>query len=190
MILNDLPGFWPLRSPSPSLLARPTRSRARRWLSGTRASQPRNHLTSEAIDAKNGWTPIANGETKHVFQGDAVIANGRVLAVARKHAASVELYSLGSGKPVFRARLLQTADAASSARCAATDNSATTLGFERSSKSGATRFRLKKGEPFVEVQALADAKTLRIECPSRFAALPDFFADDLVFDALLKDSGR
>jgi hypothetical protein len=51
------------------------------------------------------------------------------------------------------------------------------------SKAGAARFRLKKGELFVEVQAVADAKTLRVECPSRFAVLPDFFADDILFDA-------
>src|SRR5207245_4604281 len=41
----------------------------------------------------------------------------------------------------------------------------------------------KRGELFVELQALSGAATLRVECPSRFAVLPDFFADDILFDA-------
>jgi hypothetical protein len=149
------------------------------WDTGKSATET---LAAATIDAKNGWKPIASDETAHVFQGDAVIANGRVLAVARKHAAGVELYSLGAGKPVFRARLLLTPGAVGNA-LALTENSRTTIGLELSSKSGAARFRLKKGELFIEVQAVSDAKTLRVECPSRFAVLPDFFADDILFDA-------
>ncbi len=149
------------------------------WDTGKPATET---LSAATIVAKHGWKPIASDETAHVFQGDAAIANGRVLAVARKHAAGVELYSLGAGKPVFRARLLLTPGAASNA-LALTENSRTSVGLEVSSKSGAARFRLKKGELFIEVQAVAEAKTLRVECPSRFAVLPDFFADDILFDA-------
>src|SRR5213079_795128 len=57
------------------------------------------------------------------------------------------------------------------------------LGVELASKAGATRFRLKKGDHFVEVQSLTGTAPLRVECPSRFAVLPDFFADDILFDA-------
>src|SRR5262249_12617632 len=56
-------------------------------------------------------------------------------------------------------------------------------GFEVTSKAGATRFRPKKGECFVEVQGPSAEAALRVECPSRFAVLPDFFADDILFDA-------
>ncbi len=139
-------------------------------------------LTPEAIEQKSGWKPIAPDETAHAFQGDAVIANGRIVAIARKHGAGVELYSLGSGKPVFRARLLLTPGAAGNA-LTLTENSRATVGIELSCKTGAARFRLKKGDLFIEAQALADAATLRVECPSRFAVLPDFFADDILFDA-------
>src|SRR5262249_23233517 len=64
-----------------------------------------------------------------------------------------------------------------------TENSRTAVGLEITSKAGSARFRLKRGELFVESQAVAEAATLRIECPSRFAVLPDFFADDILFDA-------
>ncbi len=72
------------------------------WDTAKASTEP---LAPEAIAQKNGWKPIAADDTAHAFQGDAVIGNGRVLAVARKHGAGVELYSLGSGKPIFRARL-------------------------------------------------------------------------------------
>jgi hypothetical protein len=57
------------------------------------------------------------------------------------------------------------------------------VSLELESKSSRARIRLKKGEPFVEVQALADGATLRIETPGRFAVVPDFFADDILCDA-------
>lgn len=139
-------------------------------------------LSADALEAKSGWQTIATDETAHVFQGDAVVANGRLLAIARKHGVGVEVYSLGTGKPMFRTRLLLTPGAAIE-RIALTENTRVTAGLEVASRSGTARFRLKKGELFVEVQTVADAKTLRVECPSRFAVLPDFFADDILFDA-------
>src|SRR5439155_9601385 len=90
-------------------------------------------LDPETIDQKSGWKAIVVDEPTHVFQGDAVIANGRILAVARKHGAGVELYSLGTGKPVFRSRLLLTPNSAGNA-LALTENSRTTVGLELSSK--------------------------------------------------------
>src|SRR6516225_8069677 len=149
------------------------------WNTGKSAGEP---LAPQAVAQKSGWQPIASDETAHAFKGDAAISNGRVLALARKHGMGVELYSLGSGKPVFRARLL-LAPGAETNRFALVENSRTALGLEVASKSGAARFRLKKGQLFVEAQALVDAALLRVECPSRFAVLPDFFADDILFDA-------
>src|SRR5262249_40045179 len=68
-------------------------------------------------------------------------------------------------------------------RVALTENSRAALGLEVASKSGTARLRLKRGEHFVEVQAESGEAALRVECPSRFAVLPDFFADDILFDA-------
>jgi len=68
-------------------------------------------------------------------------------------------------------------------RIALTDNSRTAVGIEIATKSGAARFRLKKGDFFVESQSISGEAPLRIECSSRFAVLPDFFADDILFDA-------
>jgi hypothetical protein len=139
-------------------------------------------LPPEAIDRKTGWTRIQNPEPVHAFQGDAVISNGHILAVARKQGTGVDLYSLGSGKPIFRACLL-LAPGAVSERIALAENSRAAVGLELASKAGVVSFRVKKGELFVEAQAVSGEPTLRTECPSRFAVLPDFFADDILFDA-------
>ncbi|MBC8872441.1 MAG: hypothetical protein H8E44_23665 [Planctomycetes bacterium] len=44
-------------------------------------------------------------------------------------------------------------------------------------------FRIKRGEVAVEVSPGAGAGRLRVQCPGRFAVLPDFFADDILIDA-------
>jgi hypothetical protein len=139
-------------------------------------------LTSDTVGQKTGWKRLAGNETANAFQGDAAITNGRVLAVARKQGTGIELYSLGLGKPIYRCRLL-LAPGATIDRIALAENSRAAVAFELTSKSGAGRFRLKKGDLFVEAQAVSGATTLRVECPSRFAVLPDFFADDILFDA-------
>jgi hypothetical protein len=149
------------------------------WDTGKSSAEP---LAPEAIERKSEWKPIAGGETEHAFQGDAVVTNGRLLAVARKQGKGLELYSLGSGKPIFRARLL-LAPGTSLDRVTLTENGSAAVGLEVASQSGTARFRLKRGEHFVESVALSGEATLRVECPSRFAVLPDFFADDILFDA-------
>jgi hypothetical protein len=149
------------------------------WDTGKAAAEP---LTPEALERRDSWKQIAPAETAPAFQGDTVLTNGRLVAVARKRGTGVELYSLGSGKPVYRARLL-LASGSGIAQVKLTENSRAAVGLEVVSKAGAARFRLKRGDLFVEVQAGSGATALRVECPSRFAVLPDFFADDILFDA-------
>jgi len=138
-------------------------------------------LGPKVLEQKSEWRQIATGEAPNDFKGDAVVTNGHLLAVARKNGKGIELYSLGSGKPVRRARLVLI-PAEVNEHIALTENSRGAVAMEVTSKAGAARFRLKKGELFVESQAVSGAPRLRIECPSRFAVLPDFFADDILFD--------
>src|SRR5262249_39097744 len=72
------------------------------WDTGAASAVP---LAPEAIEQKTGWSQIANNQMAPAFRGDAVISNGRVLVVARHQGTGVELYSLGLGKPVWRACL-------------------------------------------------------------------------------------
>jgi hypothetical protein len=139
-------------------------------------------LPVEAIEKKSDWKPVAPGERTDDFRGDTVISNGYLLAVARKQGAGVELYSLHLGQPIFRARLV-LAPGERNDRVALVENGRSAIALEVGSKSCLTRFRLKKREHFLESQAISGQAPLRLECPSRFAVLPDFFADDILFDA-------
>lgn len=159
------------KGPSPATLAV--------WDTGKSSTNP---LSAQSVDEKSGWKSIATDTPPNAFQGDAAISNGRVLAVARTQGNGLDLYSLGLGKPVLRARVLLTPGTALE-RIALTENSRTALGLEVSSKSGTVRFRLKKGDLFVEAQSVSGTPSLRLECPSRFVVLPDFFADDILCDA-------
>jgi hypothetical protein len=149
------------------------------WDTGATAAAP---LTPDALARKEGWKLIASEESAPKFQGDAVISNGRLLAVARQQGSGIELYSLGLGSPVLRARLL-LAPGARNERVTLSDNSRSATGLDVATAAGTARVRLKKGDHFVEVQSLAGTSPLRVECPSRFAVLPDFFADDVLIDA-------
>src|SRR5688572_33255456 len=55
------------------------------------------------LTQRSGWKALEGGASP---QGDAVVTNGRILAVARKQGAGLEIYSLRSGTPIYRSRLL------------------------------------------------------------------------------------
>jgi hypothetical protein len=166
-------------------LAQDTGTRPRAGLAVWDTTKPSvEKLAPESVEEKNGWKSIASADTSHPFQGDAVISNGRLLAVARQQGTGIDLYSLASGKPIYRGRLMVASGIAND-RITLMENSRAAVGFEVASKSGSAGFRLKKGDLFIEVQNGVDIQNaaLRLECPSRFAVLPDFFADDILFDA-------
>jgi hypothetical protein len=137
-------------------------------------------LGPEAVDRKQGWKTIAGREMVNTFEGDAVISNGRLLAVARRQGNGIELYSLGLGKPTFRAHLHLSPGAIE--RITLSENSRAAIGLNVTWKSGTVGFRLKKGDLSIESQVISGEAPLYLECPSRFVVLPDFFADDILFD--------
>ncbi len=141
----------------------------------------REPIAAAALRGAAGWRRIAPGVPVG-FEGDAVVACGRVTAVARRGAGGLEIYAVGPAGPVLRARLLPAGEAGSIEKLALVENTRGAAGLEVGWRSAAVRFRLKRGDISVEAAASGKA-TLRIECPGRFVCLPDFFADDLVVDA-------
>jgi hypothetical protein len=148
-------------------------------------------LAPADLAAKAGWAQVPAAKTDAGFQGDAVLSNNRLLAVARRQGAGVDLYALGNGGAVPRARLiLLTADgepAARLQRAALVEHGKASVCLEvsyRTDKGGevTARLLLKRREPFLEVEPKAGTARVRLECPSRFAVLPDFFADDILID--------
>jgi hypothetical protein len=149
-------------------------------------------LGAAALSARAGWSAIPQDQTAATFQGDAVVSNGRILAVARKQGGAVEIYAPGAGGAVLRARLVLLAaggaPAARLAGAALVENAKGSACLEVSCRTAkdaalAARFRVRKGDVGVETEPRAGAEGLRVECASRFLVLPDFFADDVVLDA-------
>jgi hypothetical protein len=111
------------------------------------------------------------------IKGDAVLGNGRVTAVFKRESGAVEMggvrFLLAGATKMVRAALVETGK-----------TSATIEATWKTAKGDATaKFKLKRSEVTIEVAPGAGASKLRVECPSRYVVLPDFFSDDIVFDA-------
>jgi hypothetical protein len=141
------------------------------------------------IDA---WKKIARRQQPSSFQGDAVLTNGRVVVVVRKDGKAIDLYSLSSPTPVWRAQLGVQSPGGDPAtrlsRVALVENTRAAaqleIEYETATGDSATAsFRLKRGEIAVEVAPGPGAGLLRVESPSRYVVMPDFFADDILIDA-------
>src|ERR1043166_2585914 len=81
-------------------------------------------ISAETLAAKTGWTLIGPGREASSFEGDAVVANGKILAVFRKEGAAIEVHS-GSESALLRFRaILQATDgnAAHLVRLSLTEN--------------------------------------------------------------------
>ena len=151
-----------------------------------------NRLSSTALVTKDGWERKSRNQTAASFQGDAVITNGRILAVLRKRGSGVDVYTVGTNRVVFRAALrLQTATGELATRVkgvALVENTraAARLQVVYQTAKGSTittRFRIKRGEIAIEAEPRSGAGRLRVESPGRYVVLPDFFADDILIDA-------
>ncbi len=157
------------------------------WDTGKASAAP---LDAAAIAAKAGWTALSDAAAP--VKGDAVLSNGRVLAVFRKQDGAIDFYALSKDAAALRARLVvQSAagePAAKGASAAVVENGRAAAAIEFAVKTSkgadlAARFRLKRGDVALEAQPGKGAGRLRVECPGRFVILPDFFSDDIVIDA-------
>ena len=159
------------------------------WDTGRPAAEA---LAPAALAGKNDWAAIPVGETTDSLKGDAVLSNGRIVAVLRKQGSAVEVHAVKYGGTAARLRLrLMTAAGEPAARVehmAVVEN--TKAGacleatFQTSKGALATgKFRIKRGDVSVQAEPGTGAGKLRVECPGRFGVLPDFFADDITIDA-------
>ncbi len=159
------------------------------WDTGRPSGQA---LAPATLAGKNDWQVIPVNQTPATFKGDAVLSNGRIVAVLRQNDAAVEVHAVKPDGAAARLRLrLQTAvgePAASLERMALVENTRGNGCLEATFRTAkgdevAARFRIKRGDVSVQVEPRAGAGKLRVECPGRFLVLPDFFADDITLDA-------
>ena len=72
------------------------------WDTGQSSAEP---LAPKSVTAHEGWSALTGTGKDAPFKGDAVMTNGRTLAVVRQRGAAVEVYSVGNDGPTARLRL-------------------------------------------------------------------------------------
>lgn len=148
-------------------------------------------LLEQGLAAKNGWVQLPEDDTTHRFAGCAVFINDKLVAVLRKAATDVELYSRQNQGLKLCARLQPVCDnrvgfPRTSLAIRNNDPSAIALEVGFQSPRGEARqitYELHAGAPFIKTTVSAGVAKLRVQAPCRFAVLPDFFGDDIVVDA-------
>lgn len=147
-------------------------------------------LSGESLVKRAGWTEVPEDGTDHVLRGDAVLVNDRLAVVLRRGAGGAEVYGWGGAVPVRRAVLAPDLDAAevklTEVAIVANSPSEAVIDatFRGGDKMAVLRLELAMGQPFVQTEPRQNAAELAVEAPCRFVVLPDFFADDIVFDAV------
>jgi len=149
-----------------------------------------SQLSPDAPAHLNQWKAVAEGDVGHQFAGDAVFLNNRLAVALRKGTAGAELYSIRPDGLKLRA-VLSPATSGGAVKLSAVKlraNSpnavAAELGFQAPDGAQLTLgCELKASQLFVKADPGPGVTALRVEAPCRFGALPDFFADDIVFDA-------
>ena len=153
-------------------------------------------FTADNIDLnrRDGWRPVApDTPAAYAFQGDAVIENDRLQVLCGTRCGPPLVYSkAGVGQGPRRMSLLalngKREPCATITSIKIVENSGDEAVLELSSRSGGgdstrTSIALGTGHRFVEVRPVQNATAVRACAPSRFAVMPDFFGDDVVFDA-------
>ncbi len=152
-------------------------------------------FTADTPASREGWTRIEAGEKGYKFKGDAVLVNDRLAVMVRRASVRVEVYSVAAAKATQRAALIPMTEAEGengrgakvSALLVLEDPSgATSVEATIETPTGGKAFvdvALCAGSAAVKLTPRSGVNNIRIESPSRFGVLPDFFADDVVIDA-------
>ncbi|NUQ63874.1 MAG: hypothetical protein HUU20_15460 [Pirellulales bacterium] len=156
---------------------------------GESAGQP---LPLDKPDSTSGWILVPEDQTAHPFVGDAVVRNDRLTLVLRKRGGLAEVYSHTDGGLKQRAVLSPIhAAARGTAELAGLqilENSPAAAVLSASVRTAGgnmcrLNYRLTVGQAIVEIQPGAGTDRLLVLAESRYALVPDFLGDDMVFSA-------
>lgn len=152
-------------------------------------------LQVEAVEKKAGWTILGEDVKTYEFKGDAVLLNDKLVVVLRRQGLGAEVYTRTRSGLNQRAviaprspsrdrtqglkhiRIVENHPGAVEVEATFDTQGATTT------KTLAVAYRLTTGQPYMQVQPSRGVGALRVQVPTQFLVVPDFFADDLVYDA-------
>jgi len=153
---------------------------------GTRSEKT---WTGEALAKREGWKLVPEDNVSHQFAGDAVLLNDRMLVVARPR-GSINVYSRTAEGWQHRALLGHLGTFSSFLdpirSLTIAENGAAAVMVEARYKTGPPailRLRLTAGERILEIRPGDEASAIDILTETRYAVVPDFFADDMIFGA-------
>ena len=145
-------------------------------------------VTRSALDARKGWRRVSpDAGATGPFAGGVAMENRWLLALAPAGGDGVCLFSKGKGKARYvRQDLILVDDGGREAmglgqlRLVEHDQTEAVLRLT----AGRVEAKLKLGVgPFVEVAPGRNAGALKVRGTARFAFIPDFFGNDVLYDA-------
>ena len=159
-------------------------------------------LGAKALADKDGWMLVGEDILDHSFRGDAVLLNDRLAVVFRAKGPGAEVYSLVDSHFVNRAVLaaVPEADTAISVTglgsIGIVENSPASVVIEAAfatsvaGRQSSSAFGITTGQRMVELRPKSGADRLFAWYRPRWIVVPDFFGDDMVFDAQAARSPR
>lgn len=164
-------------------------------------------LSEAELARKTGWIIVPEDNLRHKFNGDIVFLNDKIMIVSRQSGCGAEVYSKTQDGLKQRAQLFACAGGAdqttglSSVRIIENNPAAVMLEvvFQAQQSKPAARladknvsvtYRLTTGQICLEVSPGKDMNEFLVQVDSRYVVVPDFFADDLVFDPESFDGSR
>lgn len=156
-------------------------------------------LSEAELARKTGWTIVPEDNLRHKFNGDTVFLNDKIMIVLRRSGCGAEVYSKTADGLKQRAQLFACAGGAdrttslSSVRIIENNPAAVMLEAVFQTQRGkpaaclagknvSATYRLTTGQICLEVSPGKGMNKLLVQVDSRYVVVPDFFADDLVFN--------
>lgn len=148
-------------------------------------------LSEAELAQKTGWTIVPEDNLRHKFNGDTVFLNDKIMIVLRRSGCGAEVYSKTEDGLKQRAQLFACAGGAdrttglSSVRIIENNPAAVMLEAVFQTQRGknvSATYRLTTGQICLEVSPGKGMGKLLVQVDSRYVVVPDFFADDLVFN--------
>ena len=145
------------------------------------------------LEAKRGWKEIPEDKLDHVFQGDAVLVNDKLVLVLGAHLESAAVLCRTAAGLAPRLTVLPApAKAATRGRLESVrllENNPGAVMVSAAYKNAdvpgyAVQFRLTAGQPMLEVRPGEGTSRIGISSAAmRHLVVPGFFGDDMVFSA-------
>jgi len=156
-------------------------------------------LSEGELAQKTGWTIIPEDNLTHKFKGDTVFLNDKIMVVLRRSGSGAEVYSRTAEGLKERAQLFVCAGEGeqttglSSVRIIENTPAAVMLeavfqtqqgkpAASMAAKNVSATYRLTTGQVCLEVSPGKGMNEFFIQVNSRYVVVPDFFADDVVFN--------